>query len=228
MNTAQTDSPRRALARGHTGMLALGMALTLTIPLTGCGDSAQDRQAQGMALLQIAEDGRVSALDALLERDIDINYRDSCDWTPLMKAALNGHTASVSHLLDAGAEVDAADKGGYTGLMLAASNNHVETVELLIDRGAMIDAKEHTQGFTALIWAAQRGHREVVELLLARGADRTLPDFEGKTAAERAAEQGQAHIQALLAEQRPAATAANGAGTTPSTTPGTTIASTDR
>jgi len=187
-------------------MLALGMALTVN--LSGCSDSAEDMQERGMELLQLAEHGKVSALDALLKRDTDANYRDSCHWTPLMKAALNGHTDAVLHLLDAGATVDAADKGGYTGLMLAASNNHVDSVKLLIDRGAMIDAKEHTQGFTALIWAAQRGHREAVELLLARGADRRLPDFEGKTAADRAAEEGHMQVQALLTEQIAAATAA--------------------
>ena len=222
MNTAQTHSIRCALARVLPGMLALGMTLTFSMNLVGCSDSAQDLQEQGMELLQLAEHGDVSALDALLKRDTDTNYRDSCHWTPLMKAALNGHKDAVLHLLDAGAAVDAADKGGYTGLMLAASNNHVEIVKLLIDRGAMIDAKENTQGFTALIWAAQRGHREAVELLLARGADRTLPDFEGKTAADRAAEEGHAQVRALLAEQMPVATAAN----TGQMTQGTAIATT--
>ncbi len=170
----------------------LPIILALALAQTGCGDSAQDVQQQGLELLQIAERGDVSALDALLKRDANADYRDSCDWTPLMKAALNGHSDAVQRLLAAGADVDAKDKGGYTGLMLAASNNHADSVAMLLDRGAMIDAQELTQGFTALTWAAQRGHRETVELLIARGADKTLPDFEGKTAADRAAEQGHA------------------------------------
>lgn len=174
--------------------------LTLALAQTGCGDSAQEIQQQGMELLQIAERGDVSALDALFKRDANADYRDSCDWTPLMKAALNGHRDAVQRLLAAGADVDAKDKGGYTGLMLAASNNHADSVAMLLDRGAMIDAQELTQGFTALTWAAQRGHRKTVELLLARGADKTLPDFEGKTAADRAAEQGHAALEALLSD----------------------------
>jgi ankyrin repeat protein len=176
----------------------LPIILALALAQTGCGDSAQDVQQQGLELLQIAERGDVSALDALLKRDANADYRDSCDWTPLMKAALNGHSDAMQRLLAAGADVDAKDKGGYTGLMLAASNNHADSVAMLLDRGAMIDAQELTQGFTALTWAAQCGHRETVELLIARGADKTLPDFEGKTAAERAAEQGHADLQALL------------------------------
>ncbi|MGB5733099.1 MAG: ankyrin repeat domain-containing protein [Thiohalocapsa sp.] len=192
MNAKTPIRFRRGLPR------LLPLILAVAVAQTGCGDAAQDAQEQGLELLQIAERGDVSALDALLKRDTDANYRDSCHWTPLMKAALNGHTDAVQRLLAAGADIDAKDKGGYTAPMLAASNNHADIVALLLDRGAMIDAQELTQGFTALTWAAQRGHRETVELLLARGADTTLPDFEGKTAAERAAEQGHAALQALL------------------------------
>ena len=205
MNTSNQTPNRQALP------FALSLILTAAMSQTGCGnDSALDRQEQGMALLEFAERGDVSALDTLLKRNTDTNYRDSCHWTPLMKAALNGHNDAVRHLLDAGADADAADKGGYTSLMLAASNNHVDTVALLLDQGAMIDAQEQTQGFTALVWAAQRGHRETVALLLARGADRTLPDFEGKNAAQRAAEQEHAAVQALLTAEVPQATASEG------------------
>ena len=192
MNTAKSIQDRARLPA------VLPIILALALAQTGCGDSPHDQQEQGMELLRIAERGDVSALDALLKRDANADYRDSCDWTPLMKAALNGHADAVQRLLAAGADIDAKDKGGYTGLMLAASNNHADIVALLLDRGAMIDAQELTQGFSALTWAAQRGHRETVELLLARGADKTLPDFEGKSAADRAAEQGHAALQVLL------------------------------
>ncbi|WP_462322578.1 ankyrin repeat domain-containing protein, partial [Halochromatium sp.] len=97
--------------------------------------------------------------------------------------------------------VDAVDQGGYTALLLAASNNHTAVMAQLLAQGAMIDAKEQTQGYTPLIWAAHRGHRQAVELLLAQGADTTLPDFEGKTAADHAREQGYAEIMSLLKTQ---------------------------
>ncbi len=157
--------------------------LALSFLVGACSDAPENKQEAGLALLEIAERGDVSALDALLRREADADARDSCDWTPLMKAAINGHADVVRRLLNAGASVDAVDKGGYTSLMLAASNNHTGVVELLLDQGATIDAQERTQGFTALIWAAQRGHEETVSLLLRRGADPTLPDFDGKTAA---------------------------------------------
>ena len=172
-------------------------AVLFLLLLAGCGD-APDAQQQAEALLSGAESGDVSTLERLLGQRVDANVRNSCQWTPLMMAAVNGHTDAVERLLAAGAEVDAVDQGGYTALLLAASNNHTEVIEQLLAQGAMIDAQEQTQGYTPLIWAAHRGHREAVELLLAQGADATLPDFEGKTAAGHAREQGYAAILALL------------------------------
>jgi len=174
------------------------LALAMPLVLAGCSDSAEQNQQRGAQLLDLAERGDVSALDALLGRKADADVRDSCQWTPLMKAALNGHRDAVARLLAAGASIDAADKGGYTALLLAASNNHADVVELLLDHGAMIDAQERTQGFTALIWAAQRGYAETVGVLLRHGADATLPDLEGKTAADHARLEGRTEVLALL------------------------------
>jgi ankyrin repeat protein len=179
------------------------LILSLLVPgvvlsLLGCGRPADGTTGGSPALLALAERGDVSALDALLNRRADVDVRDSCRWTPLMKAAVNGHGDAVARLLAAGAAVDATDQGGYTPLLLAASNNHADVVALLLRHGAMIDAQEQTQGFTALIWAAKRGHLRTVETLLQQGADTTLPDFEGKTAADRAAAGGHDRVRALF------------------------------
>lgn len=186
------NSPTTALVPAFTLLL-----LTL---VGGCG-SSEDPQAQAEALLDVAEQGDLSSIEQLLGQRVDANVRNSCQWTPLMMAAVNGHTEAVKRLLAAGAEVDAVDQGGYTALLLAASNNHPQAMEQLLDQGAMIDAKEQTQGYTPLIWATHRGHRQAVALLLERGADTTLPDFEGKTAADHAREQGHAGLLALIEQQ---------------------------
>ncbi len=188
--------PERLAAKPTRWPLVV-VSVALSLLLLGCGES-QDPQERGMQLLELAERGDASALDALLGRKADANFRDSCDWTPLMKAAVNGHLEAARRLLDAGASVDAGDKGGYTALLLAASNNHAKVVELLLDRGAMIDAQERTQGYTPLIWAAHRGHAETVSVLLRRGADRTLPDMQGMHAARHALDQGHAELVTLL------------------------------
>lgn len=171
--------------------------------LCGCGRSSDDSASSGAgdALLAVAEQGDLQALDKILARHRQPDVRDSCHWTPLMKAALNGHAAVVSRLLQAGAEVDAADKGGYTAMMLAASNNHADIVDLLLTRGAMVDHQEATKGWTALIWAAKQGHTATVKTLLAHGADPTLKDFDGKTAADWAREEGYGDVLALLGQK---------------------------
>jgi ankyrin repeat protein len=190
----------------NPGQITITIALASTLSLlalfsvSGCSES-QAPHAQAEELLSVAEMGDVSAVEQLLGQQVDAKVRNSCQWTPLMMAAVNGHRAAVERLLSAGAEVDAVDQGGYTALLLAASNNHGPVMEQLLDQGAMIDAKEQTQGYTPLIWAAHRGHRDAVELLLERGADTTLPDFEGKTAADHAREQGHAALLALLERQ---------------------------
>lgn len=185
------DGKNMVTKRPATGIFVLLLALT------GCSETP-DPQQQAEELLNSAEAGDSAALERLLGSQVDANLRNSCDWTPLMMAAVNGHVDATERLLAAGAEVDAVDQGGYTALLLAASNNHTEIMEQLLAQGAMIDAQEQTQGYTALIWAAHRGHQEAVELLIEQGADPTLPDFEAKTAADHAREQGHEAILALL------------------------------
>ena len=121
-------------------------------------------------LVLAAEAGDLKRLEALLSDAGQVDLRDACRWTPLMKAALNGHRAVVERLLREGADVNAQDKGGYTALMLAASNNHVEIVRRLAEAGADLDHREQTRGWTALSWARRQGHREMVRLLEGLGA----------------------------------------------------------
>ena len=149
-------------------------------------------------LIEIAEQGDVTALERLLGEQAQINQRDTCQWTPLMKAALNGHYGSVLKLLQFGAVVDLQDKGGYTAMMLAASNDFADIVELLLKHGANVDHVEQTHGWSALIWAAKRGHRETVRVLVAHQADRQIRDDENRTALDHARLKGYWEVIDLL------------------------------
>jgi uncharacterized protein len=175
--------------------------ILVLMAISACGPS--DPTQQATELLEIAEQGDISALNALLKPSTRVDVRDSCDWTPLMKAALYGHIEVVERLLDAGATIDAQDNGGYTAMMLAASNNHAQIVDLLLSRGAMVDHQEQTHGWTALSWAGGKGHTETVEILLRHGADHTLEDFAGHTAEDRAREAGQQVVIDRLAARSP-------------------------
>ncbi|WP_245539033.1 ankyrin repeat domain-containing protein [Thioflavicoccus mobilis] len=183
------DFPRRLL------ILGVGIAL-----LVGCGEQSTDEFDHESAppLVRAAEQGDISALNALLSGRAEPDVRDACQWTPLMKAALNGHLDAVERLVDAGANLDAKDSGGYTAMMLAASNDHAGIVDYLLTHGAAIDHQEATQGFTALIWAAKLGHAAAVETLLEHGADTDLVDHAGRTAADWATEAGFPEIAAQI------------------------------
>jgi len=170
----------------------LGTACTETPP---SGDGKLEQP-----LIAAAEAGDLGRLDALLSKQAEVDCRDSCQWTPLMKAALNGHQAVTDRLLGAGAGIDLTDNGGYSALMLAASNNHFQLLDRLLEEGANPNIQEMTRGWTALIWAAKRGHRESVERLLQGGAAPDIRDFEGRSAADWALQNGHQLIVHLLTE----------------------------
>jgi len=159
--------------------------LVLAAVLNACSQKPIDPAAPPEPpLILAAELGDLPRIDHLLGREQSalVDVRDSCAWTPLMKAAQNGHLQSVQRLLDAGAQTGLGDKGGYTALMLAASNNHAAVVELLLEYGADPNRREQTRGWSALIWAAKRGHLDSFDTLLKAGAEHRFLDKQGKSA----------------------------------------------
>lgn len=188
----------------------LGFA-TATL-LGACGESeppATQAEKRPPALVAVAEQGDISALNRLLTARTDPDVRDACQWTPLMKAALNGHLDLVERLVEAEATIDAEDTGGYTAMMLAASNNHAKVVDYLLAQGAEIDHQETTQGYTALIWAAKLGHNATVEVLLDHGADIAVREHSGLNAAQIASRHGHQAITERLSAADDSGTAAS-------------------
>jgi len=191
--------------------LCLLGALTATLLCACSGSEPPAAQAQKgtPALVAVAEQGDVSALNRLLTGNAQPDVRDACQWTPLMKAALNGHLDVVQRLVEAGAAIDAEDTGGYTAMMLAASNDHARVVDYLLGEGAQVDHQESTQGYSALIWAAKLGHKASVEVLIDHGADSALREHSGLTAAEMAAREGHPAITEMLSAADASATASS-------------------
>jgi hypothetical protein len=71
------------------------------------------------ALLQAAEAGDLSHLQALLATPIDINARDAHGRTALMLATMGGKVGAVNVLVGYGADANAADADGITPLQAA-------------------------------------------------------------------------------------------------------------
>lgn len=179
----------------------LPLLFILSLLLAACGREAGPTSAMDEPRLVLAaEQGDLAQLEQLLGAAPSVDVRDSCAWTPLMKAALNGHLTAAERLLLAGADTGLGDKGGYTPLMLAASNNHVAVVELLLEYGADPNRREHTRGWTALIWAAKRGHLDTVNALLRGGADTRFLDQDHRSALDWAQAQGHRQVAQSLQE----------------------------
>ena len=73
----------------------------------------------------------------LLETGADLEAKDICGETPLIRAARNGHEAVVKLLLEEGAKLEARDICGETPLIWAARNKHKAIVELLKNRALL-------------------------------------------------------------------------------------------
>lgn len=146
------------------------------------------------------------AMQMLLVAGADVNVPDKDGWTPLISAAYYGAANLVPVLLLAGADVHARDALGETPLLHAVG--HAPDIAVaLVQAGADVNA-QNRWGQTAL-------HRVVlscrdkqpaealsaVRLLLESGVNASLPDDEGHTPADWAAEFGMPVVEALLKGQ---------------------------
>lgn len=121
------------------------------------------------------------------------------DWE---RAAKEGDVRTLDRMLRAGYDIDKRDGFSQTALMRAAHAGQSETVGWLIQHGAALD---HTAkfGLSALMLSVIAGRPQIARLLAKAGADKTLkgtgaPGFDGKTAADLAAERGDKRLAAFL------------------------------
>ena len=104
-------------------------------------------------------------LKRLIDAGIDIEAKDSNDFTALHLAGIEGHSLAVQCLISAGADINATAGHGMTALHLATYQGHFALAEwLVLYGGANIDAKTKI-GDTALSLATTRGHTRVADLL---------------------------------------------------------------
>ncbi len=102
---------------------------------TGVQIDARDDD-QETALMEAADEGKLSALANLIAAGANVNLRNEDGETALMMAADEGYNGIVEALISAGADVNAVDEDGETALYKARSERHAETVEILLRAGA--------------------------------------------------------------------------------------------
>ncbi|KAF7136772.1 hypothetical protein CNMCM5793_006241 [Aspergillus hiratsukae] len=135
----------------------------------GKSKTAQSTPQFDRSLLWAARHGQMDAVRRLLEKDTDIEAKDSLGYTPLLWAVRESHPNIAQRLIDNGANIHARTVYGETPLWWAAGNGDETLVKFLLDRGADINAKDKF-GFTPLAWALENGHEQVAERLVGWGA----------------------------------------------------------
>lgn len=121
-------------------------------------------------LITACREGRIQEVLGLLDKGVDVNYRQTGGWSALHYAAHSGHEDIARALSAKGANVNGKLESGWTALMLAIRNGHSGISRILIDSGADIGVTTK-DGLTALALAASYDQREMVQVLLDHGGD---------------------------------------------------------
>ena len=151
----------------------------------------------------IASLGLNYTMSVLMKYKIDLEDRDSNDYTPLGRAVQAGESTAVLQLLDRGADPE-AESGGMTPFFIACAGKDLATLELLLDYGAICDARalassmidatvlqwllnkvcfKDEDKLEALLTHVQYGRVNAVQVLLRAGANANSIDNEsGDTA----------------------------------------------
>jgi ankyrin repeat protein len=127
-------------------------------------------------------DGDLNAVNALIRRDVDLNFVERDGTHALQWAVYQENPAMVRSLVRAGADVDAPNREGMTPLLLAAMAGNADIVEILLDAGAGVN-NTMLNWETPLMMAARTGDLDTIQLLLDRGASLEATDsLRGTTA----------------------------------------------
>ena len=119
----------------------------------------------------------------------------------LFWACVHGETAEAKRLIAKGAPVD-WQYDGVAPLHWASAFGHTEIAMLLLENKCHINVT-NMWGNTPLIDAAYGNKMDTVRALVEAGCDITIRGDEGKTAAERAKEEGKHAIAEYLTNEAP-------------------------
>ncbi len=136
--------------------------------------------ADGKTLCEVAAKGDTKLVKILLEKNADVNAKDTRGITPLVYAAAGGYEQIVKMLIDRGADVNAIAGDGRRALYISVARGDLGIVKLLIKAKADVNIKDG-HGGTALHSAAVWDRHEIAEMLIEAGADVSALDGGGRS-----------------------------------------------
>ncbi len=151
--------------------------------------------ADAIPLIEAVKQHDRVAVNALLDRGVDIDEAEADGSTALHWAAQRDDSELVAILLDAGADVDVATRFNVRPLSLASNNGNAAIVEQLLEAGADPNATSR-EGQTPLMTAALNGRVGAIEALLSHRANVNAAElYKGQTALMWAA--GEGNVEAV-------------------------------
>lgn len=119
--------------------------------------------------------GNVDVAKLLIEREKDINYKDSNGDTALMYAVetekFNKEICEL--LLSKGADINATDGNGGNTILINITGirgNNEDKIKFIIDNGANVNASNQVK-MTPLLQASMSGKLNLVKLYIEKGAN---------------------------------------------------------
>lgn len=121
--------------------------------------------------------------------DITIQQQSESTKRQFIDAAQYGDVRELVECFMRGANIEEQDSNGTTALLSAAQNRRQQAVCWLIDRNANVNHTNKLGQFALYFAAHTDSARDICDALLWAGADKNMT-YEGKTAAQFAAEKG--------------------------------------
>ena len=135
------------------------------------------------ALLIACMDGKIDAINVLLEAGADTNITEPDGYTCLHKAVnANCDKRAVQALIDHGADVNAINKDNETALLIACMHGKIDAINVLLEAGADTNITE-TYGHTCLHKAVNANcDEQTVQAIIDHGADVNATNKDNETA----------------------------------------------
>ncbi len=161
---------------------------TVRVLVAGGVELGRPSGNEGLTPLQMAEQRRYPALEAVLRSALDPAEPTRPD-AALLRAAERGDADGVARALRAGADIETRDTLERTPLLLAATEDRVDVARLLVALGADPDALDH-QHDTPWLVTGVTGSVPMLEALLPADPDLRILNRYGGTSLIPASERG--------------------------------------